>query len=67
MTVKLGLLVLLEAKPGKGNDLGAFLEAGRALAVAEVGTVTLGPRSRSARPRMGSLTRSRPTRTVKPT
>ena len=40
MTVKLGLLALLEAKPGKGNDLGAFLEAGRALAVAEEGTVT---------------------------
>ena len=40
MTVKLGLLALLEAKPGKGNDLSAFLEAGRALAVAEEGTVT---------------------------
>ena len=31
---------LLEAKPGKGDQLGAFLEAGRALAVAEEGTVT---------------------------
>lgn len=40
MTVKLGLLALLEAKAGKGNDLGAFLESGRALAVAERGTVT---------------------------
>ena len=40
MTVKLGLLALLEAKPGKGNELGAFLESGRALAVAEQGTVT---------------------------
>src|SRR5271156_4320005 len=40
MTVKLGLLALLEAKPGKGDELGAFLEAGRALAVAETGTVT---------------------------
>jgi quinol monooxygenase YgiN len=40
MTVKLGLLALLEAKPGKGGELGAFLEAGRALAVAETGTVT---------------------------
>jgi hypothetical protein len=40
MTVKLGLLALLEAKPHKGPDLGAFLEAGRALAVAETGTVT---------------------------
>ena len=40
MTVKLGLLALLEAKPGKGDDLAAFLQAGRALAVAEEGTVT---------------------------
>jgi quinol monooxygenase YgiN len=40
MTVKLGLLALLEAKPGKGDELGAFLEAGRALAVAETGTFT---------------------------
>jgi hypothetical protein len=40
MTVKLGLLVLLEAKAGKGSELGAFLEAGRALAVAEEDTVT---------------------------
>src|ERR1700739_3264906 len=40
MAVKLGLLALLEAKPGKGDDLASFLEAGRALAVAEEGTVT---------------------------
>jgi quinol monooxygenase YgiN len=40
MTVKLGLLALLEAKPGKGAELGVFLEQGRALAAAEVGTVT---------------------------
>jgi len=40
MTVKLGLLALLEAKSGKGAELGAFLEAGRALALAEPGTVT---------------------------
>ena len=40
MTVKLGLFALLEAKPDRGAELGAFLEAGRTLAVAETGTVT---------------------------
>jgi quinol monooxygenase YgiN len=40
MAVTLGILALLEAKPGKGDDLGAFLEGGRALADAEEGTVT---------------------------
>ena len=40
MPVKLGVLALLEAKPGKGDELGAFLESGRALAAAEEGTVT---------------------------
>jgi quinol monooxygenase YgiN len=40
MTVTLGLLVRLEAKPGKGEALGGFLEAGRELALAEEGTVT---------------------------
>ena len=40
MTVKFGLLVLLEAKPGKGADLAAFLVAGRELALQEKGTVT---------------------------
>ncbi len=40
MTVKLGLLVLLEAKAGKGVELGEFLKAGQALAEAETGTVT---------------------------
>lgn len=40
MAVKLGLLALLEAKPGKGEELGAVLEAGRELAAAEAGTVT---------------------------
>ncbi|HEY4450403.1 MAG TPA: antibiotic biosynthesis monooxygenase [Solirubrobacteraceae bacterium] len=40
MAVKLGLLAQLEAKPGKGEELGAFLKGGRALAVAEEGTVT---------------------------
>jgi quinol monooxygenase YgiN len=40
VTAKLGLLALLEAKPGKGDELRAFLEAGRALAVQEAGTLT---------------------------
>ena len=40
MTVRLGFLALLDAKPGKGDELAAFLESGRALAVAEEGTVT---------------------------
>jgi quinol monooxygenase YgiN len=40
MSVKLGLLARLEAKPGKGEALGEFLEAGRELASAEEGTVT---------------------------
>ena len=31
---------MLEAKPGKGDDLAKFLEAGRDLAAAEPGTVT---------------------------
>ena len=40
MSISLGLLVTLEAKPGKGPELGAFLEKGRAIAAAESGTVT---------------------------
>ena len=40
MTVTLGILALLEAKAGKGEELAAFLKAGRDLAVAEEGTVT---------------------------
>ena len=40
MTVDRGLLALLEAKPGKGDELAAFLQQGRELAVAEEGTVT---------------------------
>ncbi|HWD65838.1 MAG TPA: antibiotic biosynthesis monooxygenase [Solirubrobacteraceae bacterium] len=40
MSVKFGLLALLEAKPEKGPELGRFLENGRALAAAEEGTVT---------------------------
>jgi quinol monooxygenase YgiN len=40
MTVRFGVLALLEAKEGKGGELGAFLEGGRAIAAAESGTVT---------------------------
>ena len=40
MTVRLGILAQLEAAPGKGDELAAFLRAGRELAVAEQGTVT---------------------------
>ncbi len=40
MTVTLGILALLEARAGKGDELAAFLKAGRDLAVAEEGTVT---------------------------
>ncbi len=40
MSVDRGLLALLEAKPGKGEELAAFLKQGRELAVAETGTVT---------------------------
>jgi quinol monooxygenase YgiN len=40
MTVRLAILAQLEAAPGKGDELAAFLQAGRALAVAEQGTVT---------------------------
>jgi quinol monooxygenase YgiN len=40
MAVKLGIVAFLEAKQGKADDLGAFLEGGRALAAAEEGTVT---------------------------
>ncbi len=40
MSVRYGILAQLEAKPGKGGELAAFLEAGRALALAEEGTVT---------------------------
>ncbi len=38
--LKFGVLALLEAKPGKSDELGAFLQAGRELAAAEPGTVT---------------------------
>jgi quinol monooxygenase YgiN len=40
MSVSYGLLALLDAKPGKGDELAAFLEQGRALAAEETGTVT---------------------------
>jgi quinol monooxygenase YgiN len=40
MAIDRGLLALLEAKPGKGDELAAFLEQGRALAAEESGTVT---------------------------
>lgn len=40
MAVKLGVLAFLEAKPGRSNDLAAFLQAGRDLAAEEDGTVT---------------------------
>ena len=42
MTAQLnfGVLALLEAKAGKADELAAFLEAGRALAAAEPGTIT---------------------------
>lgn len=40
MTVKFGLLALLEAKPDMGADLAAFLVAGRELVLQEEGTVT---------------------------
>jgi len=40
MTVRFGLLALLEAQPGKAEDLGVFLEEGRAMAAAEIGTVS---------------------------
>ena len=40
MAVKLGILALLEAKPGKSDDLADFLRSGRELAAREEGTVT---------------------------
>lgn len=38
--VKLGILALLEAKPGRSEELAAFLDRGRALAAAEQETIT---------------------------
>ena len=37
MSVKLGLVAFLEAKPDKAEELGAFLQQGRELAGAEEG------------------------------
>ena len=40
MPIDRGLLATLEAKPGKGDELAAFLQQGRELAAAEGGTIT---------------------------
>ena len=40
MAIDRGLLAFLNAKPGKGDELGAFLKQGRELAVQEEGTVS---------------------------
>jgi len=40
MSVDRGLLAILEAKPGKSDELAAFLVQGRELAAQEEGTVT---------------------------
>jgi quinol monooxygenase YgiN len=40
MSVSHGVLALLQAKPGKGDELAAFLRQGRDLAAAESETVT---------------------------
>ena len=40
MTVRFGLLAMLEAQPGKDDEMCVFLEGGRAIAAAESGTVT---------------------------
>jgi quinol monooxygenase YgiN len=40
MAVDRGVLAILEAKPGKGEDLASFLRQGQALAAQEKGTVT---------------------------
>lgn len=39
MAIDRGLLAVLNAKPGKGDELGALLRQSRALAVEEEGTV----------------------------
>ncbi len=40
MTVKFGLLVTLEAKPGKEDEVAAFLRGGQSIVEREKGTVT---------------------------
>ena len=40
MAISLGILALLEAKPGTGDALGDFLRQGREMAAQEGGTVT---------------------------
>lgn len=40
MAIDRGLLAILNAKPGRGDELGAFLQRGRELAAQEEGTVT---------------------------
>jgi quinol monooxygenase YgiN len=40
MSVTCGILAVLEAKSGKGDELREFLAAARTVAVAETGTVT---------------------------
>ena len=40
MAIDRGLLAILNAKPGRGDELGAFLKQARELAAQEEGTVT---------------------------
>ena len=40
MAVTLGILALLEAQTGKGEDVAAFLRSGRAIVEREEGTIT---------------------------
>jgi hypothetical protein len=44
MAVKLGILALLEAKPGKGDDLADFLRSGRELSLREEELGRAGPK-----------------------